>query len=48
MTDQNAPAIPVADYAPPAVWTWNQGNGGRFAVNVKDNRIPFGTVKTGR
>ena len=31
MTDQNAPAIPVADYAPPAVWTWNQGNGGRFA-----------------
>ena len=29
--DHPAPPNQPADYTPPAVWTWKQGNGGRFA-----------------
>ena len=31
MTDAPPPPNQPADYAPPAVWTWDKENGGRFA-----------------
>jgi GST-like protein len=51
MSETAEPAVPnvPADYEPPKVWTWEQGNGGRFAnINrpvagpTHENELPVG------
>lgn len=51
MSDDHTPRIP-APYTPPAVWTWDQANGGQFAnINrpiagpTHDKDLPVGNTR---